>query len=330
MIRFGVIGTNWITDSFIEAALKTGKYQLTAVYSRQLEKAQAFAGKYDGAVLTFDNLDEMAASDELDAVYIASPNSFHAPQAKLFIDNGKHVIGEKPLASNVIEVEALISQAQERGVILFEAMKTTYTPNFRLIRESLPKLGRLRKVYFSYCQLSSRYGKYLNGENPNTFNPEFSNGSLMDIGIYPLSAAIALFGEPNSFTAQGVLLDSGVDAHGTLVLHYNQFDVVVSHSKVSDGLIPSEIQGELGTMLVNSISECPSVSLHRKGEPALELTREQEENVMYYEALEFARLVEQQAIHHSGLDRARIVSAIITQARHIIGVRFPADETPAV
>lgn len=329
MIRLGVIGTNWITDSFIEAAIKTGKYQLTAVYSRQLEKAQEFAAKYDVS-LCFDNLDEMSASNDLDAVYIASPNSLHGPQAKQFIEQGKHVIGEKPLASNYAEVDALVAAANEKGVVLFEALKTTYTPNFQRIRESLPKLGKLRKVYFSYCQLSSRYGKYLNGENPNTFNPAFSNGSLMDIGIYPLSAAIGLFGEPKSFTAQGVLLDSGVDAHGTLVLHYNQFDVVISHSKVSDGLIPSELQGEQATMLVDGISECKSVTLHRSGEPAVDLTDAQEENVMYYEAAEFARLVEQGQVSHSGLDRSRIVSAIITQARDIIGVRFPADESSLV
>ncbi|MGR5148266.1 Gfo/Idh/MocA family protein [Photobacterium alginatilyticum] len=329
MIRFGVIGTNWITDSFIEAAVKTGKYQLTAVYSRQLDKAQQFGAKY-GIDRYFDSLDEMAASDEIDAVYIASPNSLHGPQAKQFIEQGKHVVGEKPLASNYAEVDALISAAADKGVVLFEAMKTTYTPNFLRIRESLPKLGKLRKVYFSYCQLSSRYGKYLNGENPNTFNPAFSNGSLMDIGIYPLSAAIGLFGEPNSFTAQGTLLDSGVDAHGTLVLHYNGFDAVISHSKVSDGLIPSELQGEQASMLVDGISECKSVSLHRPGEDAVDLSVVQEENVMYYEALEFARLVELQQVMHSGLDRARIVSAIITQARDIIGVRFPADEQPLV
>ncbi|WP_299018521.1 Gfo/Idh/MocA family oxidoreductase [uncultured Photobacterium sp.] len=325
MIRFGVIGTNWITDSYIEAALKTGKYQLAAVYSRQIENAQEFAAKYDVS-LCFDSLEEMSASDALDAVYIASPNSLHGPQAKLFIEQGKHVIGEKPLASNIAEVDALITMAREKGVVLFEAMKTTYTPNFQRIREALPKLGKLRKVYFSYCQLSSRYSKYLNGENPNTFNPAFSNGSLMDIGIYPLSAAIGLFGEPNSFTAQGVLLDSGVDAHGTLVLHYSQFDVVISHSKVSDGLIPSELQGEQGTMLVDGISECKSVMLHRPGEPALELTQSQEENVMYYEAVEFARLVEKQHIDHSGLARTQIVNTIITQARNVVGVRFPADE----
>ncbi|UXI02857.1 Gfo/Idh/MocA family protein [Photobacterium sp. TY1-4] len=325
MIRFGVIGTNWITDSFIEAALKTGQYQLTAVYSRKLDNAKAFAEKY-GVSLCFDDLDAMAQSPELDAVYIASPNSLHAPQAMQFIRQGKHVIGEKPLASHHAEVEALIATAEQQGVVLFEAMKTTYTPNFQRIRECLPKLGKLRKVYLSYCQLSSRYSKYLNGENPNTFNPAFSNGSIMDIGIYPLSAAIGLFGEPNSFTAQGVLLDSGVDAHGTLVLHYSDFDVVVSHSKVSDGLIPSEFQGEQGTLLVESISECRSVTLHRPEEPPLSLSVAQEENVMYYEALEFARLIDQQQVSHPGLARTQIVSAIMTRAREVIGVRFPADE----
>ncbi|PSW06314.1 Gfo/Idh/MocA family protein [Photobacterium lipolyticum] len=325
MIRFGVIGTNWITDKFIEGAHASQKLQLTAVFSRQLDRAEEFAAKHN-VQNSFDSLEEMAASDTVDAVYIASPNSLHASQAKLFIEHGKHVIGEKPLASNILEVENLISLAQEKGVVLFEALKTSYTPNFNVIREALPKLGKLRKVYFTYCQYSSRYLRFLNGENPNTFNPEFSNGSLMDIGIYPLSAAIALFGEPNSFTAQGVMLHSGVDAHGTLVLHYNDFDAVITHSKVSNGYVPSELQGEQGTLLVQGISDCESVELHRMGEPSVTLSQWQNDNTMIYEAEEFARLIELQQTMHPGLARTQIVSAIITRAREIIGVRYPADE----
>ncbi|MGF1758689.1 Gfo/Idh/MocA family oxidoreductase [Photobacterium sagamiensis] len=325
MIRFGVIGTNWITEKFIEGAHASQKLQLTAVFSRQLDRATEFATKYN-ITNCFDSLEEMAASDTIDAVYIASPNSLHASQAKLFIEHGKHVIGEKPLASNIHEVENIISLAQEKGVVLFEALKTSYTPNFKVIREALPKLGRLRKVHFTYCQYSSRYLRFLNGENPNTFNPEFSNGSLMDIGIYPLSAAIALFGEPNSFTAQGIMLHSGVDAHGTLVLHYNDFDAVITHSKVSNGYVPSELQGEQGTLLVHAISECESVELHRTGEPPVTLSQVQSDNTMIYEAEEFARLIEQQRTMHPGLARTQIVSAIITRAREIIGVRYPADE----
>ncbi|MDV5168956.1 Gfo/Idh/MocA family oxidoreductase [Photobacterium rosenbergii] len=325
MIRLGVIGTNWITDRFISAALSSGQYHLTAVYSRTQEKAAEFASKY-GKVECFDSLDELANSDVIDVVYIASPNSLHAPQAKVFINAGKHVIGEKPLASNITEVQELVDLAAEKQVLLFEAMKATYVPNFEVIKKALPKLGRIRKAYFSYCQYSSRYQKYLNGENPNTFNPEFSNGSLMDIGVYPLSSAIALFGEPSSMTAQGTMLDSGVDAHGTLVLHYQDCDVTVAHSKVSDGVIPSEIQGENGTLLIDFISECHGVKLYRRDEPVVELTVEQDENAMRYEAEEFARLYHTGAVNHEGLLRTQIVSAITTQARSIIGVRYPADE----
>ena len=89
-------------------------------------------------------------------------------------------------------------------------MKTSYLPNLQVCREALSSLGNIRRAHFSYCQYSSRYQKYLNGENPNTFNPEFSNGSLMDIGIYPLTATIELFGKPTSVSACGSLLDSGV------------------------------------------------------------------------------------------------------------------------
>lgn len=93
------------------------------------------------------------------------------------------MICEKPLASNQAEVDAAIACARENQVVLFEAFKTAYLPNFHLLRQALPKVGKLRKVFFNYCQYSSRYQRYLDGENPNTFNPAFSNGSIMDIGF---------------------------------------------------------------------------------------------------------------------------------------------------
>lgn len=191
MIRFAVIGTNWITRQFVDAAHETGKYKLTAVYSRSLEQAQSFANDYLVEHL-FTSLDEMAQSDAIDAVYIASPNSLHFPQTKLFLSHKKHVICEKPLASNIEEVEAAIALARENQVVLFEAFKTASLPNFLLLQQSLPKIGKVRKAFINYCQYSSRYQRYLDGENPNTFNPAFSNGSIMDIGFYCLASAVAL------------------------------------------------------------------------------------------------------------------------------------------
>ena len=226
MIRFAVIGTNWITRQFVDAAHETGKLKLTAVYSRSLEQAQSFSNDYLVEHL-FTSLDEMAQSDAIDAVYIASPNSLHFPQTKLFLSHKKHVICEKPLASNIQEVEAAIALARENQVVLFEAFKTASLPNFLLLQQSLPKIGKVRKAFINYCQYSSRYQRYLDGENPNTFNPAFSNGSIMDIGFYCLASAIALWGEPHGVTATASLLESGVDAHGVVVLDYGDFSVTL-------------------------------------------------------------------------------------------------------
>ncbi|VTP67471.1 1,5-anhydro-D-fructose reductase [Serratia rubidaea] len=142
--------------------------QLTAVYSRRLEQARSFGAPYQVEQL-FDDLTAMAQSDTFDAVYIASPNSLHCPQALLFMRHHKHVICEKPLASNLQEAEQLLACARQQQVVLFEAFKSAHLPNFLTLRQALPQVGKLRKALFNYCQYSSRYPRYLAGENPNTF-----------------------------------------------------------------------------------------------------------------------------------------------------------------
>lgn len=324
MIRFAVVGTNWITKQFVDAAHETGKFKLTAIYSRSLEQAQAFANDYPVEHL-FTSLDELAQSPDVDAVYIASPNSLHFPQTRLFLSHKKHVICEKPLASNLQEVEAAIAVAKENNVVLFEAFKTASLPNFLLLREALAKVGKLRKAFINYCQYSSRYQRYLDGENPNTFNPAFSNGSIMDIGFYCLASAVALWGEPHGVTATASLLESGVDAHGVVVLDYGDFSVTLQHSKVSDSVLPSEIQGEDGSLVIEKISECQKLSIVPRGGKAQELTQPQHINTMLYEAEVFARLVEDNEVNHPGLAISRTTAKLQTEIRRQTGVIFPAD-----
>ena len=324
MIRFAVIGTNWITRQFVDAAHETGKYKLTAVYSRSLEQAQTFANDYPVEHL-FTSLDAMAQSEDIDAVYIASPNSLHFPQTKLFLQHKKHVICEKPLASNLHEVEQAIALARENQVVLFEAFKTASLPNFQILQQSLEKVGPVRKAFINYCQYSSRYQRYLDGENPNTFNPSFSYGSIMDIGFYCLASAVALWGEPKQVQASASLLDSGVDAHGIAVLDYGDFSVTLQHSKVSDSTLPSEIQGEAGALVVEKISECQKVSFIPRGSKAQDLSQPQHINTMLYEAEEFARLVDNNEGDHPALEVSRITAKVQTEIRRQTGVVFPAD-----
>ncbi|MFU0445223.1 Gfo/Idh/MocA family protein [Pseudocitrobacter faecalis] len=325
MIRFAVIGTNWITKQFVDAAHETGKYKLTAIYSRSLEQAQTFANDYPVEHL-FTSLEAMAQSDAIDAVYIASPNSLHFPQTQLFLRHKKHVICEKPLASNLREVEAAIETAREHQVVLFEAFKTASLPNFLLLQQSLSKVGKVRKALINYCQYSSRYQRYLDGENPNTFNPAFSNGSIMDIGFYCLASAVALWGEPHGVQASASLLESGVDAHGLVVLDYGDFSVTLQHSKVSDSVLPSEIQGEEGSLVIEKISECQKVTFVPRGGKAQDLSQPQHINTMLYEAEVFARLVETNEVNHPGLAVSRTTAKLQTEIRRQTGVTFPADD----
>ena len=118
MLRFGTIGTGWIANSYVDGALDSGLWQLTAVYSRTKEKGLAFAAPY-GVKTVFTDLEEMAATDKIDAVYIASPNKLHIEQARVFLEHGKHVICEKPLsahAKDVAELQALAKEPAPRVV----------------------------------------------------------------------------------------------------------------------------------------------------------------------------------------------------------------------
>ena len=324
MIRFAIVGTNWITRQFIDAAHESGKMKLIAVYSRSQAQADAFTADYP-CDATFTSLEALAASPDIEAVYLASPNALHAEQAMLFMSHGKHVICEKPMASNLKEAEAMIACARAHQVVLFEAFKTASLPTFLQLQQALPQVGKLRKAVFSYCQYSSRYQRYLDGENPNTFNPRWSNGSVMDIGFYCLAAAVTLWGAPQQVSASAALLASGVDAHGTVVLNYGDFDVTLLHSKVSDSAIPSEIQGEAGSLVIEKIAECQQLRwIPRNGEPE-DLTRPHHSNTMRYEAETFARLVAARAVDHPALAISRVTAQLLTEIRRQTGVIFPAD-----
>ncbi len=324
MIRLAVIGTNWITRQFVDAAHESGLYTLTAVYSRTLENAHEFARDYPVDRL-FTSLESLARSDAIDAVYIASPNSLHFPQIQLMLEHGKHVICEKPLTSNLQEAKAAIQLARDNQLVLFEAFKTAYLPNFTALRQALPRVGKLRKVLFNYCQYSSRYPRYLAGENPNTFNPAFSNGSIMDIGYYCLATALALWGEPHAIQSHATLLESGVDGHGSVLMDYGEFSLTLLHSKVSNSTLPSEIQGEKGSLVIERISELQRITFIPRGGTPQDLTEPQHINTMLYEAEAFARLVEEREVNHPGLQLSRSTARLLTRIRAQTGVVFPAD-----
>lgn len=327
MVRFGIVGTGRITTEFLKSAAFAEEFKLSAVYSRTKERAAEFAALYN-AEAVFTDLEAMARSGLIDAVYIASPNSCHAEQAILFLNNGIHVLCEKPMASNPAEIKRMSEAARKKDVLLMEAMMTSFLPNFKVIGQNLYKLGKIRRAAFNYCQYSSRYDPYLRGEKVNTFDPRFSNGSLMDIGVYCVYPAVRFFGLPKAVKASAVKLDSGVDGSGSLIMEYGTFEAAVMHSKITNSYVPSEIQGEKGSMLIDRISQPTDVQIRYRNGESERLTVKQDKTVMYYEIKEFIQLI------NSGKTESTVnphklstdVSAVIEAVRKQTGILYPADK----
>ena len=262
-MKLGSVGTSGICAMFLSAAKKAGGIEYTAAYSRTRETGEAFAAAH-GAGTVFTDLAAMAGSSSVDAVYIASPNALHYAQSKLFLENGKHVLCEKPLTTTKAEEEELIALAERNGLVYAEAIMSVHTPAFRLLKDTLPQIGRVRTVNLVFCQRSSRYDAYLAGTLPNIFDPKLHAGCLMDIGVYNVYLAAALFGRPDRIVSDAVFLPTGADASGSTILKYGGMTVNLIYSKVGQNYAQSEIIGDGGTIGIGSISQLTGIDLITK------------------------------------------------------------------
>lgn len=339
-IRFGVVGTNFITDWVIAGAKQDERFELTAVCSRTQERANEFAAKYD-IPYTFTSLEEMAASPLIDAVYIATPNYLHAAQSILCMKHGKHVLCEKPMASNAYEVKQMIAASRQYGVTLMEAMKPTLTPNFQVLREALPKAGVIRRYFASYCQYSSRYDKFKEGIVLNAFKPELSNGAMMDIGVYTVYPMVVLFGRPKKVSASGVVLSTGTDGQGAVNFEYEGMNATILYSKIANSSLPTEIEGEDGNFMLDKINQISRVTWQARPEassgkgpltPVEDISAVTDKDEYYYEVAEFISLVQAGKLvsEINSHENSLITIEIIDEVRRQLGIVYPADHTKTV
>lgn len=323
VIRFGVIGTNWISERFIAAGSEHQDFIVNGVYSRSQEKANEFAEKHT-IKHTFTDLTEMAIHNEIDAVYIATPNSLHAKQAIICMENGKHVICEKPLASNQVEVIQMINKAKENNVVLMEAMKSTLMPNFLAVKENLHKIGTIRSYFSSNCRYSPSYDVLKNNELPNIFNPDLSGGSLMDLGVYTIYPLIDLFGKPQKIQAIGTIVQSGVDGQGHILLDFEEVKANVMFSCITQSSNLTEIHGEKGTIMIHHISSPKKAEIHYHDGTIKDISNEQKFEPMYYEIVEFIQLIQSNKTESSfnTWENSIITMEILDEARRQIGVKI--------
>lgn len=248
-MKLGTIGTGKIVREILEGVAAADGVSCGAVYSRKRETGAALAERF-GVEKVYTDLEQFLSDPELDTIYIASPNSLHAGQARMALEHRKHVLLEKPFTPTLKEARELFELAEKQGVFLFEAIPTQSMPNYKVMRELLPQVGRVKVVQCCYSQYSSRYDMLLNGQVTNVFDPAFAGGALMDINVYDLSFVISLFGKPLDVTYYANRHENGVDLSGVLVMRYPDFICTCEGAKDTWGINSAQIQGEEGFLYV--------------------------------------------------------------------------------
>ncbi|MEG0176519.1 Gfo/Idh/MocA family protein [Anaerorhabdus sp.] len=336
-MRFGVVGTNFVSDFFMSGVKEVPEIEVTGVCSGRKENAIRFAEKYN-IENVFDNYLEMIDSGKIDAIYLAVPNQLHYEMTIECMKRKIPTLTEKPFATNYREAKEMIEYSRKMNTYLHDGLIPLYTENLQVVKEAINSIGKLRRCVFTFGKYSSRYDAYLRGENPTTFRRDLSNGSMMDLGIYCLGDAVALFGKPKSIIATGLILDTGVDGLGTCLLQYDGFEVTIQHSKITDTQVVSEIQGEEGIIQIDLLSRVLNVWLtpRNKSTGGTLKAKEGEKTLISkpslegftYQLKDFVENVKANRIesevfpHQLTLD----IMEVLTECRRQMGVIYPADE----
>lgn len=253
-INWGIIGLGNIANKFAKDLLTVENAKLYAVASRSLKKATEFAQKYN-ANIAYGSYESLAKDSNIDAVYIATPHVFHKENTLLCLENGIAVLCEKPFAMHTEEVEQMIAKAKEKNVLLMEALWTYFLPHYQFVLKELAN-----KTYGNILKLEADFGfKSNHSKTSRVWEKSLGGGSLLDIGIYPIFAALSTLGKPKNIKAQATFTDTKVDSSCDIEFNYNQnVTAILKSSFIEDTITEAVFYCEKGTIKVNTQFHCPT------------------------------------------------------------------------
>lgn len=258
-IRWGIIGAGRISSTFATALTSMEHTKLAAVASRDIVRAEEFAGRFH-VDKAYGSYEELAADPEIDVIYIGTPHSEHKANAALCIKNSKAVLCEKPFTLNVSESEYLVKLAREYGVFLMEAMWTKFLPVTRRVKQWLLE-NRIGEV--KHMRISFGYYSEFDPES-RLFNPNIAGGALLDVGIYPISYVVHMLQRlPDLVISSAVIGRSGVDEQNVIILKYDNGILADLSSAVSaDTGSEAVIIGAKGKIVIPKFWAAEEASLY--------------------------------------------------------------------
>jgi len=212
--NWGILGPGGIARAFAKDIQLLDGHTVAAVGSRTLGNAQDFAKTFGG--ISYGSYQELVEDPLIDAIYVATPHPWHKENVIAALDAGKPVLCEKPFAVNAREAQEMVDTAQANNLALMEAMWSRFLPHYKQVREIVASgvLGKILSVH-------ADHGQRLADQNiPRLVEPALAGGALLDLGIYPVSFAHMILGNPTKITSSGVLTEKGVDAQTSMIFDY--------------------------------------------------------------------------------------------------------------
>lgn len=256
-MKFAILAPGRMANAMALAVSSIPDVERYAVASRDFDRAQAFAEKWDFEK-AYGSYEEMVKDPEVELVYIASPHSHHYEHAKLCIEHGKNVLVEKAFTVNAKQAEELVALSKKNNVLLAEAMWTRYMPNRQMISDVING-GVIGKV----TSLTANLG-YAFERVERMQEPALAGGALLDVGVYPINFALMAFGDKiKNIDATAVMTEKGVDLMNSITLTYEDGRMAVLHSSIAavtdrQGVI----NGDNGFIEVQNINNCEEIRVY--------------------------------------------------------------------
>lgn len=323
-IGWGILATGWIAELFV-TDLKLNGHSVVAVGSRTQTTADRFAKTFDIA-RAHGSYEALVTDPDVDIVYVATPHTHHLAAARLALSAGKHVLLEKPFTVNAQEAAEIVVLARNNGLIVLEAMWTRFLPHMHRIREIIAAgvIGDIRSITADHrLKLSDDPKHRLNAL-------ELGGGALLDLGIYPISFAWDILGEPASVQATAVFRDSGADAQVATIFQYGSGAVVTTLSS-SDSAGPNRasVVGTKGRIEIDRVWYSPC--RFRVYDNENNLVEDYDGSVpgrgMQFQAEEAERLISEGLISGETMPPSQSVQIMATldEVRRLIGLKYPGE-----
>jgi predicted dehydrogenase len=323
-VRWGILATGGIARVFVRDLVMHG-HRVAAVGSRSPENARDFAAEFDVPNVhgTYQGL---VADPQVDAVYVATPHTFHAANARAALEHGKHVLVEKAFTINADEARGVVGLARECGLIVLEAMWTRFLPHMAFVRRAIAE-GRIGEVR----SLHAEHGQRLPTDPAHRLNaPELGGGALLDLGVYPLSFAHDLLGPPTEVIATGTLGPTGVDLSVATILRHPGDRISTTYSSMETlSRNTAQVLGSEGRIEIGSVWYMPApVAVYdTQGRLVDSFDQPVSGRGMQYQAAEVERLIGAGETVSPLLtpDDSVAVMATMDQVRAALGVRYPGE-----